>query len=121
MTMGLFGEVGGYVNLHEHVNFGGAQWTFWADWGTIRDFTRVYCWLWFCTNINDRVSSVDVNINYKDGTIPQQAFVVLFQDVQLGGASINLHSTTVTPAGPGMFDDLGLFGFNDLASSMRYV
>jgi len=119
LTQGYYGTVGGYVTLHEHVNYGGAAWTFWADWGTIRDFRSVFCFLWWCQNIDNQVSSVDVNIDYIDPAIPQMAYVILFANPNLGGAQLWLWSGSA-PGGPGLYPDLGIYGWNDVASSMRY-
>jgi hypothetical protein len=119
LTQGYYGAVGGYVTLHEHVDYGGGAWTFWADWGTIRDFRSVFCFLWWCQNIDDRVSSADVNISYIDGTIPYLPYVILFENINLVGAQLWLWSGNA-PGGPGLYPDLGIYGWNDVASSMRY-
>lgn len=112
-TQGYHGPVGGYIELFEHIDYGGSRWTFWADWGTQRDFRRVY---W---NINDRVSSADCYVDYIDGNVPYDAFVILFEHINLGGNQLWLWSGAA-PGGPGKYPDLGSYGWNDLASSLRY-
>jgi hypothetical protein len=119
LTQGYYGAVGGYITLHEHGDYAGAAWTFWADWGTIRDFRRVFCFLWWCQNINDRASSADVNVDYIDPAIPQMAYAILFENINLGGAQLWLWSGSA-PGGPGLYPNLGIYGWNDVASSLRY-
>jgi hypothetical protein len=116
---GYYGDVGGYVNLYEDINYGGSEWTFWARWGSQRDFRSVFCVLWWCSNISDRVSSVDTNISYLDGTIPHIPYTILFENINLGGQQLWLFNGMGTN-GPGLYEDLGLFGWDDVASSMRY-
>lgn len=119
LTQGYYGAVGGYVSLHEHIDYAGAAWTFWADWGTIRDFRSVFCFLFWCQNINDLASSADVNVEYLDGSIPYLPYVILFENINLSGAQLWLWSGAA-PGGPGLYPDLGIYGWNDVASSMRY-
>lgn len=119
LAPGYYGDVGGYVDLFEHVNYQGARWTFWADWGSQNDFRRVFCFLWWCTNMNDRVSSADLYINYLDPAIPYLPYVILFEHINKGGKQLWLWPGAA-PDGPGLYNDLGLFGWNDIASSMRY-
>lgn len=119
LTKGYHGLVGGYVDLYEHVGFTGAKWYFDVGWGTIRDFRKVYPTLWWHTNIDNKVSSVDVNIAYADGNIRENAYVILFEEPNLRGSQLWLWSGAAQ-IGPGMYDDLGVYGWNDVASSMRY-
>jgi hypothetical protein len=110
----------GYVELFEHINYQGANWTFWTNWGPIPDFTRVYPTLWWSTNINDRVSSINVDVAADPpGTI---AWAVLFTDIFFGGDSLWTSSSYSYPpeTGGGMRANLVDVGWNDRASSLAY-
>jgi hypothetical protein len=111
--------LGGYVNLHEHIDYGGATWAFYPSWGAIPDFRRVYPTLWWFTNINDRVSSIDVNVNADPpGTV---AWVILYRDINFGGDQLWTSSSySYDDGGGGMRRNLVSIGWNDAASSLRY-
>ena len=96
----------------------GWGWTFLASWGSIYDFRYVFPP--FTTNINDRASSVNaINIYYADPSIPYFPYVILFEHINKGGAQLWLHPRGV-PQGIGFHPRLSDFGWNDVASSMRY-
>jgi hypothetical protein len=118
LTSGV--KLGGYVVLHERINYGGAGWLFWASWGNIPDFRSVYPTLWWSTNINDRVSSVDTNI--KANPVGVKPWTVLYQHINFQGAQLWISNDDVQffQEGPGLVRDLQLIGFNDVASSMSY-
>ncbi|RKF24555.1 hypothetical protein [Micromonospora globbae] len=116
--IGYYGPVGGMVVLHEHWHYQGGKWQFNADWGSQRDFRSVFCFLW-CSNINDKVSSVDTNVSYIDGNIPYIPYTILFEHIELQGQQLWLYNGNGVD-GPGLYPDLGVFGWNDVASSMRY-
>lgn len=110
MSGGYF--FGGYVDLYEHINYQGVRWTFWASWGNIPDFTKVFPTLWWTSNINDRVSSVDSNIKANPpGTLP---WTVLYEHINFEGSQLWI------PNGLGLVDSLVDYGWNDIASSMSY-
>jgi hypothetical protein len=108
LTAGV--TLSGYVVLHEHINFGGDSWLFWAGWGNIPDFTRVYPPLGY--SINDLVSSVDTNIRANPpGVLP---WTVLHEHINFAGSQLWI------PNDIGLVDDLRVHGWNDIASSMSY-
>lgn len=114
------GTTGGYVTLHEHIDYGGAAWTFWANWGSIPDFRKVFPVLWWTTNINDRVSSIDTNIVANPaGTI---VWTVLYQHINFQGSQLWISNADIQwfEEGPGLVRDLSIVGWNDVASSMSY-
>jgi hypothetical protein len=113
-------NTGGYVTLHENADYGGASWTFWARWGNIPDFRKVFPVLWWTTNINDRVSSVDTNIVANPaGT---KVWTVLYQHINFEGSQLWISNDDLQwfEEGPGLVRDLGILGWNDIASSMSY-
>lgn len=117
-TQGYYGPVGGDVDLYEDIDFGGWAWTFLASWGSINDFRWVFPP--FYTNINDRVSSANViNIYYADPNVQELPYVILFEHINKGGAQLWLYPRG-GPQGNGFYPNLGDFGWNDVASSMRY-
>lgn len=109
----------GYVELFQHINYSGSAWTFYPSWGAIPDFSKVYPTLWWHTNIEDRVSSMDVNVHADPpGTV---AWVILYADRNFGGSQLWTSSHySYDDRGGGMRKDLGSIGWNDLASSLRY-
>jgi hypothetical protein len=111
----------GYVDLFEHANYQGAQWSFYPEWGAIPDFRRVYPTAWWTTDINDRVSSVDVNIWF--GPPQRVAWVWLFSEVGYWGDGLATSSSYSYPpeTGAGMRANLADVGFNDRASSLMYT
>ncbi|WP_189049895.1 hypothetical protein [Micromonospora sonchi] len=120
-TKGYWGDVAGYVHLFEHSQYRGAKWDFRVDWGTQRDFRSVFCILWACSNISDKVSSVDTNVAYLDGNIPHIPYTILFEHIELKGQQLWLYNSIGNGAeAPGLYPDLGILGWNDVASSMRY-
>lgn len=118
--------IGGAVFLWEHINFGGAQWRFnvgttdssgagpFAGDGNISDFQRVFCFLWWCQNINDRVSSVSNQSQVWAYLRPRKSFVVLHQHINFQGAQLWIPERAA-------FSDLRQFGWNDVASSLSYA
>jgi hypothetical protein len=109
----------GYVDLFEHIDYVGARWRFHPNWGAIPDFTRVYPTLWWSTNINDKVSSMDVNVKADPpGTI---AWVVLFDDINFGGNQLwTSDSESYDDGGGGLRRNFVNIGWNDIASSLAY-
>jgi hypothetical protein len=111
----------GMVDLFEDTNFAGRQWTFYTEWGAIPDFRRVYPTLWWATNIDNMVSSMDVNVSVAAG-LGRHAFVALCSDVGYAGSQIWISSSFSYPpdTGGGQVSDLGRWGFSDTASSLYY-
>jgi len=117
--------IGGTVTLFEHTNFGGAQWTFTAGTaandghayqsgdGNIGDFRRVLCFLWWCQNINDRVSSIQNNSEVWRELRPQRSFAVLHEHINFGGSQLLIPERS-------SIQDLVPFGWNDRGSSLSY-
>jgi hypothetical protein len=111
--------LGGYVDLYEHKNFGGAKWTFWASWGPISNFTRVYPTLWWTSDINDLVSSMDANVNANPvGTV---AWSVLYEHIDFRGEQLWTSNREFYPpdTGGGVRSYLGDI-WNDRASSLAH-
>jgi len=118
--------IGGAVFMWENINFTGAMWQFGAGTtsgtsgqrgaghGVIPDFRSVLCFLWFCQNINDRVSSIQNQSQVWANVRPQRSFAVLHQHINFGGSMLFVPEL-------GAFADLRAFGWNDNASSMSYV
>jgi hypothetical protein len=118
-------ELGGYVELSEHKDYGGARWFFDVRWGNIPKFSCVYPTLWWCTNINDKVSSVDTNvkklhspfpghIDPATGTVVPYPKTILYEHENYGGSQLTLINAV------GLYPHLGNYGWNDRASSMSY-
>ncbi len=100
---------GGYVSLYELPNFYGSNWDIDPGYGDIPDFRYVFCP--FCTNINDKVSSVDTYIwPYYGYTV----WTVLFEHIEFQGSQLWIEN-------PGWVPDLAPWGWNDVASSMAYA
>jgi hypothetical protein len=115
----LSNGVYGYLNLFRDANYGGTRWTFQADWGPINDFRRVFCVLWWCQDINDRISSAQLEVS---SLTQPAAWVVLCSDINLGGNRMWLSSVHAEHTdAPGYYPDLGMYGWSDVASSMFYV
>jgi hypothetical protein len=101
----------GYIDLYEHVDYGGAVWRV-REWErvTVGDFSKdLMCcgflaWGWI--SANDMVSSVDCMVS---GDAP---WVVLWEDADLMGNSIGIW-------GRSMVDSLVPYGWNDRASSLQ--
>jgi hypothetical protein len=101
----------GYIDLYEHVDWGGAVWRV-REWErvTVADFsTDLMCcgflaWGW--VSANDMVSSVDCMVS---GDAP---WVVLWEDANQGGSNIAIW-------GRSQASTLVDFGWNDRASSLQ--
>jgi hypothetical protein len=108
---------GGYVSLYQHIYYQGYEWNFYPGWGPIPDFRHVYGWS--NIDINDQVSSMDVNVNANPvGTI---AWVVLYSDISFGGDQLwTSDSFAYDDQGGGMRANLVDIGWNDVASSLAY-
>jgi hypothetical protein len=103
---------GGYIDLYEHVNQGGHSWRV-REWErkAVADFrTLVSCipWPFNCMDANDQVSSIDCLIS------GQNPFVLLAEDINLGGSWLWLWGRSIAP-------NLVPFGWNDRASSLLIV
>jgi hypothetical protein len=94
----------GTVALYEHIDFGGWRWFFAQNWGDIPDFTCVYPTVFWCNNINDRVSCIENNTT--------TTFLVLHEHINFAGARLFMASDFAP--------DLTLIGWNDRISSMSY-
>jgi hypothetical protein len=100
---------GGYLDLYEHVDWGGCVWRV-NEWErkTVGDFTQLlacgFAW-WGWINANDRVSCIDALIS---GDKP---VVVLAEHANLGGSWIWFPGRTFVPS-------LVPYGWNDRASSL---
>lgn len=122
----LADAIAGAIFLWEHVNFTGAMWRFnlgtvsgtssgrFAGDSPIRDFRSVLCFLWFCQNINDRVSSVSNQSQVWANVRPQRSFAVLHEHINFAGSMLFVPERAA-------FADLSQFGWNDRASSLSYV
>jgi hypothetical protein len=101
----------GYIDLYEHVDWGGAVWRV-REWErvTVPDFTKdlkccgFLAWGW--VNANDKASSVDCMVS---GNAP---WVVLWEHINQGGSSIGIW-------GRSMVSSLVPYGWNDRASSLQ--
>jgi hypothetical protein len=94
----------GSVVLYDNADFEWPRWFFTQSWGDIPNFTCVYPTLWWCTNINDRVRSIENNA--------LSNFTVFFEHVNFGGSQL-----WVTE---GIVSDLSMIGWSDRISSMAY-
>ena len=64
---------------------------------------------------------MDTNVAYIDGNIPHIPYIILFEHIELKGQQLWLYNSIANGAeAPGLYPDLGVFGWNDVASSMRY-
>ena len=97
---------GGYLDLYEHDWFGGCGWRFLESDFNIGDFTKYwgcgFLW-WGWKNLNDITTSVDC---YTSG----RSVVVLAEHINLGGSWLWIPS-------PSWITNLGIYGWNDIASS----
>jgi hypothetical protein len=95
------------VRMWEHANYQGASFVP-AD--TQLDFRKIDCWLWWCANWNDRVSSLHV---------PAYTCVTLHEHINLGGADSGERFCGFNVAGQGAARDFPYVGtlWNDRASS----
>jgi hypothetical protein len=115
--------IGGAVLLYKDINFAGAQWRFQAGFtgypqrgagdGPIRDFRSVYCFLWWCQNIDNAVSSIQNQIDTWADVKPQTALTVLHDLPGFGG------STLLVPQRASIASLVPL-GWNDRVSSLSY-
>ncbi|WP_028045799.1 hypothetical protein [Cellulomonas sp. URHE0023] len=111
----------GYMNLYADPNLRGSRWRFDTQWGAIPDFRRVFPVLWWYTNINDQVTSVD--LSELSSINNPSAFCVLCSDINMGGSRLScwsLHVEADSPW-PGSYPDLRRYGWDDIASSMFYI
>jgi hypothetical protein len=108
----------GNLKLYKDVNMRGAVWQFDAQWGAQLDFRHVFKVLWWDTNINDMVSSVDAG--GLNGLNQPSAFVCLCSDMNLAGSRLWCWSLHSGGRAPGYYEDLGKYGWNDVASSMFF-
>ncbi|WP_180131579.1 hypothetical protein [Rhodoferax sp. BLA1] len=116
--------VGGAVFLFEHINYGGSKWDFYAGTtgypshnpgqGNVADFRRVFCFLWWCQNINDRVSSIQNQSEVWAYVRPQRSFAVLHEHINFQGSQLWVPERRLIP-------NLVPFGWNDRASSLSYA
>ena len=99
----------GYVDLFEHIEFGGCEWyipEFFHN-GTVPNYGDLWCGaLWWAKNANNRVSSMDILVS---------ADLVWFFDLE----NINLPggSATLLMPGDAWVPSLVDFGWNDRISS----
>jgi hypothetical protein len=101
---------GGFIDLFEHVDFGGCTWRV-REWErkTVRNFSDFWAcgFLWWgWKNANDQVSSVDTLVS---GNRP---VVVMWEHALLTGSTIAFFGRGVLPS-------LVPFGWNDRASSLQ--
>jgi hypothetical protein len=97
------------VRMWEHANFQGASF---VPSDTQTDFRKIDCILWWCTNWNDRVSSLHV---------PAYQCITLYEHINRGGLSQEFCGYTRAGAGaPRDYAYVGAF-WNDRASSSDTV
>lgn len=116
--------IGGAVFLFEHINYVGAKWDFYAGTtgypshnpgqGNVSDFRSVFCFLWWCQNINDKVSSVQNQSEVWAYVRPQRSFAVLHEHINFQGSQLWVPERRLIPS-------LVPFGWNDRASSLSYA
>ncbi len=107
----------GSVDLYEDTYFQGNKWHFEGEWGYIPDFRYVNCFLWWCTNINDKVSSLMTNIWSNIPGWRWPVYTVLYEHINYNR---NQEGVELWIENPGTRSDLTEWGWNDLASSMLY-
>lgn len=108
----------GAVALYEHEYFGGDRWVFNGEDGSIPHFGKVFCFLWMCEDINDKVTSLTSNIWV---TIPGWVWPVYtvlyehinYEGVEYGGSELWIPNSDAIPT-------LVPSGWNDRVSSMSY-
>jgi hypothetical protein len=101
---------GGFINLFEHVDWGGCQWRI-LEWErkTVADFTQFWACgflFWGWVNANNTISSLDCMVS------GQSPWVTLWDLTNLGGSGIGIW-------GRSMPSSLVPFGWNDRASSLQ--
>jgi hypothetical protein len=103
----------GAVRLFEHINFQGGLWDMYAMNGNVPDFRSVFCFLWWCQNINDRISSVDNQCVAMAVYRPRRAFTVLHEHINFAGSELMIvERQTIASLVP--------LGWNDRASSVSF-
>ncbi len=98
------------ITLWEHVGCTG-QSVGLEDGQNFPDFRKLNCFLWWCTNFNDKASSVMVP--WKLGTI-QSKYVVLHEHINYQGSQLKIARGLIE-------DNLVPYGWNDRASSLSHV
>jgi hypothetical protein len=94
----------GDVSFFDGTSYTGWEFAFWEGWGSIPDFTRVYCHLFGCTDVNDRASSLH---NQTD------TWIILYEDIEYGGR--------VLWVAPGQkIRSLAPYGWDNAVSSFSY-
>jgi len=107
----------GSVDLYEHIYFQGNKWHFEGEWGYIPDFRYVNCFLWWCANINDKVSSLMTNIWSNIPGWRWPVYTVLYEHINYNRNQVGSEFWADNPA---TYPDLSIYGWNDIASSMLY-
>ena len=115
--------IGGAIFLFQHINFGGSLWRFntgatgfpnrVAGDGNVSDLSRVYCFLWWCQNISQQVSSIQNQSEVWADVRPARAFAILHDQPNFGGSTFTVPQRTSIAS-------LVPFGWNDRAASMSY-
>lgn len=100
----------GRDQLYEHPCFGGKTVDFGHD-ENVPDFRRVKCFLWVCTNYNDKASSIVIPIRLGE---TQTRYAILHEHINYGGSQLWIPRGFV-------YDDLGVYGWNDRASSLSHT
>lgn len=103
----------GAARLYEHINFQGGLWDMYAMNGNVPDFRSVFCFLWWCQNISDRVSSVDNQCVAMAVYRPRRAFTVLHDNINFAGSELWIVERQKIPS-------LVPLGWNDRASSVSF-
>ncbi len=103
----------GAARLFEHINFQGSVWDMYAMNGNVPDFRQVLCFLWWCQNINDRVSSIDNQVVAMAVYRPKRAFTVLHENINFSGSQLWIVERQ-------MVSSLIPSGWNDRASSCSF-
>jgi len=99
---------GGYIELYEHIDFGGCSWRVpEVNNHTVGNYGDLWCGiLWWAKNANNRVSSVDVLVS---------ADLVTFFDLE--GINLIGGSSTITFPGNSWIPSFVPYGWNDRISS----
>jgi len=99
---------GGYIDLFEHIDFGGCEWHVpEANHHTVGRYADLWCGiLWWAKNADNRVSSADVLVS---------ADLVTFFDLE--GINLIGGSDTLTVPGNSWITSFVPFGWNDRISS----
>jgi hypothetical protein len=96
------------VRLYEHMNLRGASF---APRESEPNFRSIDCWLWWCTNWNDRVSSLHV---------PAYTCVTLYEHIHRGGLSTEYCGYNYAPHGAARNFNLDPFWNDRVSSSSTY-